>query len=431
MPRTILALGGGAPNFTIMTGVLLALDEAGLKIDHLSMTGAGMVAGLLYIAPKGGEEKRREALENTMNLGISDPIYAGLPINYKIFQKSGRGADLMRQMMSRNPVMQRWLHQHGMTNGQKLISDWVQLMAAMASPGDMGWFSRGMCAHAPFIEEVVDFAALARSEIDCSIGAYCLDDNKPRTFEKKDIGPDTFRAALSFPFIYPPFKWRDGKYYIEGASFHALNLQEVIEDARDDDSKETITTVILVDILQPNLIRKPRTIWEAYSQSVITPIVGSARKELDQFKSWVQFNVDSGLNRARRTTIKDASGHERRSTMIMTEPYIDGSAKEIQEQLSKMRPSLFEVSVQIPSDRREDLMTWKKSNLEYLFNLGYFAGKEFAAEAQSMQRSDEFFEFRRKPTEATTPPAPGATGEAKVAPEAAGAGTRKARARSA
>jgi predicted acylesterase/phospholipase RssA len=47
-----IALGGGAPNLTLMTGALLALDEAGVEFKVMTTTGAGMVAGLLYAAPR-------------------------------------------------------------------------------------------------------------------------------------------------------------------------------------------------------------------------------------------------------------------------------------------------------------------------------------------------------------------------------------------
>ena len=135
MGMTVLALGGGAPNFTLMTGALLALDEAGVKIDRISMAGGGSVVGLLYMAPKGGD--RRQALENTVNFGVSDLIYSMFPVNYKLFQKPGPAADRFRAWFATLPGMQRWLNQYGMSDAQKLYSDWLQFMAATMCPSSV------------------------------------------------------------------------------------------------------------------------------------------------------------------------------------------------------------------------------------------------------------------------------------------------------
>ena len=50
--KTALFLGGGAPNFTLMSGALLALHEKGIRFDIVSMAGAGAVVGLMYLVPK-------------------------------------------------------------------------------------------------------------------------------------------------------------------------------------------------------------------------------------------------------------------------------------------------------------------------------------------------------------------------------------------
>ena len=86
-----LVLGGGAPNLPLMTGALLALDEAGVDFKVITTTGAGMVVGLLYAAPRrkkssdSWEKARREALRETRDWGIDDMIYEMFPVNYKIF----------------------------------------------------------------------------------------------------------------------------------------------------------------------------------------------------------------------------------------------------------------------------------------------------------------------------------------------------------
>ena len=75
-----LVLGGGAPNLPLMTGALLALDEAGIDFKVITTTGAGMVVGLLYAAPRkqdsslSWKKPRRAALRATRDWGIDDAI---------------------------------------------------------------------------------------------------------------------------------------------------------------------------------------------------------------------------------------------------------------------------------------------------------------------------------------------------------------------
>ena len=87
MKKTIaLVLGGGAPNLTLMAGAVAALDDAGVEFDVVSTSGAGMLIGLLYAAPKGGrgdiKRDRAAALKNTVNMGVHDAIYRFFPVNF-------------------------------------------------------------------------------------------------------------------------------------------------------------------------------------------------------------------------------------------------------------------------------------------------------------------------------------------------------------
>ena len=82
-----LVLGGGAPNLTMMSGAVAALDEEGVEFDLISTSGAGMLIGLLYASPKG--MTRQEALRASVNMGVHDAIYDQFPINYKVFHKPG------------------------------------------------------------------------------------------------------------------------------------------------------------------------------------------------------------------------------------------------------------------------------------------------------------------------------------------------------
>ncbi|MEO1092634.1 MAG: patatin-like phospholipase family protein, partial [Pseudomonadota bacterium] len=219
--RIALVLGGGAPTLTLMAGALLALDEKGVEFDVISTSGAGMLVGLLYAAAKGGD--RRAALRQTVHLGVHDDIYRHFPINYKVFYKPGPLAQLYYQTMM--PWVQQLPHE---TSEQRLYKDLVHLWVTTWSPSDMTANSLGMCAAAPWLEEVVDFDHLKKNfEPEFFINAWNIGARKMEIFDKDSIGADQFRAALAFPLIYPPFEM-NGAHFIEGSAMDTLNLEGLL-----------------------------------------------------------------------------------------------------------------------------------------------------------------------------------------------------------
>src|SRR5262249_2736874 len=100
--RTALVLGGGAPNMALMAGAGAAFPDRGVVFDVVSTSGAGSLAGLLWLAPKG--QPPAEALRSVVTMSISDAIYRLLPVNYKVFQRPGTWADLWRSALAANPL---------------------------------------------------------------------------------------------------------------------------------------------------------------------------------------------------------------------------------------------------------------------------------------------------------------------------------------
>jgi NTE family protein len=348
MGKSVLVLGGGAPNFTLMAGGLLALDEAGANFQLVSMAGAGAVVGLIYFAPR--DLTPQEALQNTMNYGVSDVIYSLFPMNYKLFNKPGYLADRFREWMKASPWIGPWLHHYGRTNGEKLYSDWLQLQSAIMCPTSLNYYSKGVCAHAPFIESVVDFSKLRKVEPDLRLNAFCIEQKQVVEFKKQEIDIHHFRAALSFPFIYPPYRIR-GKHYYEGAAYQTLNLlpdTDVSHTKAGDREKDwaDVDSVVIFDVLIPDLIHRPRDLWDAYAQSIIIPLIARAQSELALFKRFIK----------RENLKRQNSGK-----------------KEIE---------VYQLKVRVPEPLRGHMLTWSKSNLERLFEFGYKAGRELVKQKE-------------------------------------------------
>jgi NTE family protein len=356
--KRVLILGGGAPNFTLMSGALLALDEAGLKFDHIYMAGAGAVVGLVYLSPKGLTP--RQALKNTMNFGVSDAIYDLLPINYKLFSKSGPSADAFRMFWHDFPPAAVARNQYGMNPAEKLGSDLFLMTGAMISPTDLNYFSQGICAHAPFIEDIVDFDKLYQAGPEFYLAAYCIEMEKMEEFRKPEINLNHFRAALSYPFIYAPYQIGE-KHYYEGASVETLGLIEfanhTLKIPRVQEvpaSDETFYKVVLMDVMKPEIIQQPRDLWDAFTQSIMIPLVANAEKELAIFRHW----LDTG---------------DLVSSLKLERRYHDL----FQELADDKKPNAKEYLVDfcVPEWHRPYLLDWTNSNLECLFAIGYEAGQ--------------------------------------------------------
>src|SRR5215467_2367652 len=336
MGKTVLVLGGGAPHCTLMSGALLALHRAGLKFDTVSMAGGGGVVGLSYLSPKSMSPE--QALENTQNLGVSDLLYSLFPVNYKLFSKPGPSADAFRKFWYSLPAVQDALHQHGKNPTEKLISDWILFIGAMLCPGDVNYFSSGLCAHVPFIEHVVDFENLKYITPDCIVSAYCIEDAQVVSFHKKEITTDHFRASMSFPFLYPPYRI-GSKHYLEGAAYQCLPLTRLV-------SEEEIDNIVLIDVMTLNLIWQPRNLLDAYAQSIIVPLVANARNELAMFEYWLNYGFP--------VRPRDQSSR-----------------------LNSQRPQLYRVEFSIPERHRPNMLDWASSNIERMFNIGFRSGREF------------------------------------------------------
>jgi NTE family protein len=349
--KKALVLGGGAPNFTLMSGALLALHHAKLEFEIFYMAGGGAVVGLIYLAPR--VLTPEQALCNTMNFGVSDLIYSMMPINYKIFNKGGPSAERFREYWQSLPYVRAAMNQYWMSPAEKLDADWLLFRGAMMSPTDVEFFSTGICANVPFIENVVDFEKLKTVREACYINAYCIEDKGPVEFEKKDIDVRHFRAALSFPFVYPPYRI-ENKHYYEGAAFDCLNLIKFF-------SKKSmagdIEQVVVCDVMTRDLIHRPRSLMDAYAQSIAVPLVANAEKELDLFDHW----VNTGFI-GRRQREMEISPELKKLYDKQTRPAID---------------PLYFIKLRIPEKQRPYALDWSRSNLEILFDVGYQAGKAF------------------------------------------------------
>jgi predicted acylesterase/phospholipase RssA len=334
-----LMLGGGAPTLTLEAGALAALLDQEVKFDAISTAGAGMLIGLLYVAPKGISP--RQALENTREMGVYDAIYDRFPVNFKVFHKPGALADAYRRGLQSLPHLVP-----GQDAASRLFADWMALVFATWCPSDLSEKSLGLCDHAPWIDAAVDFDRLKSFPGEFYMNAYCIEDRKMTIFTKEEITPDHFRAALAFPFIYPPFKL-NGKTYLEGSAIDTLCFEGLLKYRKDQLRREKagksttrklaalepLRNVVVFDVLSSKkIIREPRSLYEAWIQSIMIPLVEIAKDDIELFQH--KYNKEWGLN-------------------------------------------LLRIKFDIPDEHWPYVLDWSYSNLCKLYDIGYAAGEKF------------------------------------------------------
>ena len=118
------------------------------------------------------------------------------------------------------------------------------------------------------------------------MNAYCIETRLMEQFTKSDITVEHFRAALAFPFIYPPGRI-GSKHYYEGSAFDPLESAEPLGADRGwgDFGRQAYGCADRRFRIAPgSVIRLPRHLLDAYGISILTPIVSLAQAKLRLFK---------------------------------------------------------------------------------------------------------------------------------------------------
>lgn len=376
--RTVLVIGGGAPNSALVAGALCAFEEQGVPFDVIYTSGAGALMGLLLTAPngKGPRDALWQAVEMT---GVSDAIYRFFPVGYKTFFKPGpftrplhRWGRMFKMgqfpprlqsgyLGEREDTLKRWYNAWGdlwfRNRGhafQRLYNDWIDLCLTMFNPSDLNRNSRGMSASFPFLDELVDFSKLELFPGQFYINAYNITDQKMDIFNKTQIAknPEVFRAALAMPFIYPPVEV-EGKLYIEGADHDPISIGNLRERFEDNDVVKTVVIFDILSTLDDYILREPRNVWDAYQISILAPIVSLAKKNIKEIEAAV---IEE--NETRRQYISERHNGA---------PY-EGN---------ELNGYVF--NFEIPKSQQDHILDWSYSNLTSLWRIGYKTGLDFVA----------------------------------------------------
>lgn len=348
--HTALVLSAGAPHSPLMAGFLSAIYEKGKAFKFIYTSGAGVLIGLLYAAPK--DKTPDKALREIVELGIHDWIYRLCPINYKVFHKPGpftRPMQRLAQHFKLGKLPLEPIPEPG-TAMDKLYNEWIQtrlrarrfyndlvdFWAAALTPTTLNYWSKGLCEPLPFLEELVDFGKLQGFDEHFCLNVFDVSAKDMKVFEKKEIKPAHVRAAFAHPFIYKPVRI-DDKVYFEGADREPICFRNLLTP----EMRKRIDTIVLLDILgglEPTLLREPRDLPDAFAMSILLPVIGLAKQEVKYFKE-VQ-NMENG------------------------------------QEIYTFR----EIDFAIPEDLKPHITEWSYSNLEQMWEIGHKRGLKFVNE---------------------------------------------------
>jgi predicted acylesterase/phospholipase RssA len=298
---------------------------------------------MLFKAPAGTDSDGKpltpdKALAQLIDFGVEDSIYSLFPVGYKTFFKSGPFTELWIKLAAMTKLRKP------ATSAGRTYNDLIDFWYALTCPTDLTYVSKGLCAHPPFLQNVVNFKLLndPKTPGEFYMNAYSIEDGKMIEFDRKNatLTPEHFNAALSYPFIYPPTRIGN-RHYFEGGCVDPLNLTALADHI---EKKEIVAkTVVLIDILGPlrkMLVRVPRNLWDAYGISIMLPVVALAEKNEALFAE----------------RIKD----------------INESKK------LKWKVEVKKIYFDIDAKFGPELADWSRGNLERCWEIGLKAGEAFA-----------------------------------------------------
>lgn len=330
-----IVLGGGAPNAGLMAAALAAVYDNGKTFNAFYTSGAGACVALAYLGARGMSPS--EGLQAMLQVGIDDAIYRWVPLGYKTFFKRGPFTVPFKRFADRFKMDP----QTGDRQFRRFYNDFVDLVATAVTPTDLTPLSDSLCAHFPFVEELIDFDKVHNFNGEFVMNAYCIENARLEQFARDQIGPEHFYAALSYPFIYPPTRIGNSHYF-EGAAHDPLNLPRFHRHS----VKSTISFLVIVDLLgayQKALIRRPRNLLDAYGISILISVVAMARKDMARFEGF-----HKQLQREAR------KGNRKRHIY-----------------------DLERLTFPIPEHDYPTLCDWSHSNMKRLWAIGYEAGTRF------------------------------------------------------
>jgi predicted acylesterase/phospholipase RssA len=350
-------IGGGAPNVHLSAGALCAFYEKEISFDAVSASGAGSLPGLLYAAPAKANSQA-DALKALVNLNIADEIERLIPMNFKVFFKSGpftEPAWRLGQALPRFPIHAEERYTNHL---YRLYNDTLDLLITMMTPTTLNPFSTGMCTRVGMLHDVIDWKGLKSYPKQFYLNAFDLETQRMDTFGKDDLDEKRYWAALAMPWLFAPAKIGD-KTYTEGASHDPSGLGTLLRRHLGASAPgKPLKAIYALETVGSELWANPETLYDAIQITIMEPIVSLA-EIIQATYGFFEFIV----NRDKK------------------EPVV---------------PKLYRVPFPVPDWQTDNILRWNYSNALTLWHAGHSATRDFIKERDEAERNRELIKKRNK-----------------------------------
>jgi predicted acylesterase/phospholipase RssA len=342
--RKGVLVSGGAPNLHLAAGALCAFYEHGVSFDIVGAAGAGALPGLLYAVPKNRD--RVASLQSTVYINVHDVIYSLIPNNFKLFYKRGPLTEAFWRLGRRLPRFPLTADDRYQSSGRRLYNDWLDLVVAGLTPPGLGYWSPSVCTRVGVIDDIVDWPGLQSYPKKFYLNTFDLGTQTLRLFDKTNLSPEAFYAALAMPWLYEPTRVED-TIYTEGAA-HDPSALDALWDAVGPVGQPEVDMLIALDTVVPDLWLEPANIQEALELAVMDPILCLSEYVLALY-AWREVTLN---------------------------------------QSSLQVPRIYHVPFPIAAADASRILDWSYSNAMSLWQIGHTAAEEFCAALQSSNPND-------------------------------------------
>jgi NTE family protein len=195
--RVGLVLSGGGARGIAHIGIIEAIEDAGIRIDYITGTSMGALAGAFYSVGYTTEQLREIALSSDFRDLFAEPRLRDYTSNYeKVFDERALVSFPVNRRSIGLPI--------GVISGQDIYSYLSRLT----------WHAHDI---RNFDEFPIPFAA---------IGTH-LETGEAKVFRSGYL-PDALRASMSIPSFFAPHEI-DGQLYVDGGLIRNLPVEDAIE----------------------------------------------------------------------------------------------------------------------------------------------------------------------------------------------------------
>jgi hypothetical protein len=263
-----------------------------------------------------------------------------------VFFKYGPFAPIFWQLGQMIPHFPLDPKEQGTNAPKRLYNDLVDLATAAVTPTTLNYWSKSVLRRVQVVNDLIDWDALPKLESQhFFLNTFNLETQDLHTFNKAEMTPEAFYAALAMPWLYPPTAAKaGGPLYTEGASHDPSGIEAAIREPDAPGRVQQLDAIIVLDTIGSDLWVDPESHYEALELTIMDPIVTLT---------------------------------ENIAALYAVEEWAYPTSERL--------PKSYRLAFDIPPWKRGQLLEWSYSNAVTLWDTGYRAALKFCDIGQGPQ----------------------------------------------